>query len=191
MFTRFLRRLEIIEDEFRWFLFFWFLFFFFFLVFFFGGVRLSLANVFLYIALMSRSYDLFAEFTFPLSRAHMIFLVSNNSNSTFVTVVYQLTNGFLLIGFDQFVIVKADLTSESSLAVCTIDVPSTGTRNVTVKAITSVWTSMISSMVIPHVAILTVVDTSKKSLHCCYTIIMIVSIPVDVNDFRLSSFLEL
>ena len=90
----------------------------------------------------------------------MIFLVSNNSNSTFVTVVHQLTNGFLLIGFDQFVIVKADLTSESSLAVYTIDVPSTGTRNVTVTAITSIWTSMSSSVSVSHVAILTVVLTS-------------------------------
>ena len=139
---------------------------------------------------MSRSDDLFAEFTFPLSRAHMVFLVSNNSNSTFVTVVYQLTNRFLLVRLDQFVFVETIWTSESSLAVCTIDVPSAGTRNITVTAITSIWTSMIPSMVITHVAILTVVGTSKKSFHRCYTIIMVVSIPVDVNDFRLSSFLE-
>ena len=86
---------------------------------------------------------------------------------------------------------STDVQVPRYLSACTIDVPCTSTRNVTVTAITSIWTSMIPSIGVSYVAILTVVGTFKKSFHRCYTIIMIVSIPVDVDDFRLASFLEL
>ena len=154
MFTRFLRWFEIMEDESGWWLF-WFLFVFLSLVFRFRVQLILLANVFLYIALMSKSHDLFAEDAFPLSRAYMVFLVSSDSNATFVTVVHQLTDWFLLSRLDSFMIVKAGLTSECSLAILTIDFPSSSRKNIVVAAIASIWTSMSPSTGVPYIAILT------------------------------------